>query len=680
MTNWLNFWGLPDSLLSNVSTLAILGGATASGCLPTDGGCGATESLLDIAAVMSIAQDAKIRIYATQTSTDYTSALTTAINDLAYSRSTPGAVFAVTSVECEGDLSPSDTKSIDTLAANTMLSGLSVFAGSGDQGANCDGSGSYNGKILGPADSPHVVAVGGTILAVNNYTDTYNSETWWCCIGNTGGAGGYGVSQFFPEPTYQAKLYPGAGGRSIPDVAMSVGPFIICQAIPTDPMNCASQPGGTIVAGTSLSTPLFAAAWALANQATLDAGNTPWSPANGYFYSHTGGLHSPSTFAGGVAAGNIFQHVGLGSPDIARMISIAVPPRMDSFSPKHGWNTGGTLVTVTGAGFIDISEVTVGGYAVSNLSIESDTKISFYTPPAHSATAAIEIVTPGGTATFSTPFWYAPSVFNVTPTSGPFEGGTTITVTGAALSAELTFQFGSSLYTATDVTCSTSQTCTMTTPAHAIGTVDVVAVSPWASSTLVAADKFKYLGPWVSSISPLVGPTVLPGVQVTIQGISLAAGLTTVNFGSLPVPVSSCSSDHTYCFLTSPKHGTGSVPLSVTVHGTTLTYPQPFTFEVFPTITGISPSRANAGALVTLTGTGFSTVAGQTTFSFFAISVPGACSSTTQCTAVVPTETLGTAQTTAVMATVNGNTSLDSVTFSYATLVKPPPCKGTTCD
>lgn len=127
-------------------------------------------------------------------------------------------------------------------------------------------------------------------------------------------------------------------------------------------------------------------------------------------------------------------------------------------------------------------------------------------------------------------------------------------------------------------------------------------------------------------------------------------------------------------------HAAGTVHLTVTVNGITSSPSKnEFTFVVFPTVTGISPSSANPGAVVTLTGTGFSTTAGQTAFTFFGIPVAGKCSSTTQCTAVVPFEENGTAQTTAVTVTVNGITSLDWVVFAYKERIKPPPCKGITC-
>lgn len=675
--NWLNLVaGLPASTINNLSVLAFNGGAEGSGCTATDAVCGASEELLDIAAIWSVAPGAKILVFSSRIQyTDYTTLISYPINYLASHYSTAGATLAITDIACEDDLGSADAATIDALAADARLNGISVFAGSGDNGASCvDSNGTYGNSAAVPADSPNVIAVGGTTLQVISTSDfTYDSESWWS---STKGSGGYGISQFFPEPSYQAKLLPGQTGRSIPDLSMTVGPIAICQATPTVTPNCGdNNHPDTVVGGTSLSTPLVAGVWALAEQARADAGLSALSPAGDYFYSHRGGLHDFSTFA---APGNDFQHVGLGSPNVADMVAIAVPPRIDSFFPTTGPASGGTTVTLVGAGFIGVKEITVGGSPVNALNTYplSDTELTFVTPVAPSSTAAIKVITAGGTATSPGLFGYVPSISSITPGAGPFEGGITVTVSGKGLSAALTFEFPSALYQASNVVCSSPESCTMTIPAHVSGKVNVVAVASFAVSNAVA---FEYQPASITFVSPLIGPTS-GGLQITITGTSLAAGLTTVNFGSLPpVAVSSCSADRTFCFLTSPAHAAGSVPLSVTVHGTTLKYAQPFTFEAFPTITGISPASANPGAVVTLTGTGFSTTPGQTIFSFFAISVSGTCSSPTQCTAVVPSETLGTAQSTAVTVTVNGNTSLDSVNFYYATLIKPPPCKGTTC-
>jgi hypothetical protein len=171
--------------------------------------------------------------------------------------------------------------------------------------------------------------------------------------------------------------------------------------------------------------------------------------------------------------------VGLGSPNITKLISLFVPPGITSFSPTNGSFAGGTKVTLHGTGFIGVKNVTFGGNAGTSLTIDSDSKLTVVTPFAnHNANAEVKLTTPSGTATASTRFDYDPEIDFVSPTTGPAAGGTTITVSGVSLANDLTFEFGTG-NAASKVACNSTHTsCTMVTPPHATGTVNVRAVAP----------------------------------------------------------------------------------------------------------------------------------------------------------------------------------------------------------
>jgi hypothetical protein len=392
---------------------------------------------------------------------------------------------------CEDSMSKADAVYLDQFAAVSLLYGISLFASTGDTGSTC--AGTEPNMITVPADSPHVVAVGGTNVNVDS-NNSYDSEGWWahCC----GGSGGFGTSRYFSEPGYQSKLYPGAAGRSVPDVSMEAAPGVtICQP------NCTYVSGGTTYAnlagGTSLSAPLWAGTWALLQQARSDAGMFTPSAAQGYIYTLADGLHAASTMTGPT---NDFQHVGLGSPNITKLIAIAVPPAIGSFNPTNGFFGGGTKVTIYGRGFIGVKDVTFGGNAGTNLRIESDDKLTVDTPFAnHNAAAEVQVVTPGGTANANAfgRFDYDPIIEFVSPNFGSAPGGDTVTVTGVALSDNLTFEFiapGQSDHKATQVSCTNHTSCKMLSPAHAVGTVNVVAKAPWGYTSPVqpTGDQFTY--------------------------------------------------------------------------------------------------------------------------------------------------------------------------------------------
>ena len=74
-------------------------------------------------------------------------------------------------------------------------------------------------------------------------------------------------------------------------------------------------------------------------------------------------------------------------------------------------------------------------------------------------------------------FSYIPSLASISPTSGPTAGGTVVTITGAGfdiVAGHTKFKFGGVL--ASNVTCSTSTSCTAVTPAHTAGFVRVVTI------------------------------------------------------------------------------------------------------------------------------------------------------------------------------------------------------------
>ena len=66
--------------------------------------------------------------------------------------------------------------------------------------------------------------------------------------------------------------------------------------------------------------------------------------------------------------------------------------------------------------------------------------------------------------------------------------------------------------------CSSTTSCTATSPGESAGTVDVTISSPGGTSTTSLADQFTYVPvPAITKIAPGSGPT-RGGTKVTIQG------------------------------------------------------------------------------------------------------------------------------------------------------------------
>ena len=294
VADFIALTGLPANLINNVSQVHVNGGATP--------GANQDEVLLDIDTILATARGAKVVVYDgpfSGPSTSFQAIFNAMIN---------GGVDIISNswAYCEDQTTLADVHSIDTILQTAAASGISAFTGTGDHGSACL-DGSVN-TIHVPADSPHITAVGGTSLTMGP-GHTYESETWWDGSGGSPptGQGGFGVSVFFAQPSYQTGL-SGSGMRSVPDVASNADPakgVQICQA------SAGGCPSGLYYGGTSKSAPSWAAFAAMLNQA--QGSNLGF--LNPLIYP----LASTDAFHSGASMGSDFAHVGLGSPNLARL-------------------------------------------------------------------------------------------------------------------------------------------------------------------------------------------------------------------------------------------------------------------------------------------------------------------------------------------------------------------------
>jgi len=88
--------------------------------------------------------------------------------------------------------------------------------------------------------------------------------------------------------------------------------------------------------------------------------------------------------------------------------SAAVPPAVSTIAPTAGFQTGGTLVTITGSGFAaGVDSVVIGGAPTTNLVIVNDTTLTCTTGANGSSGASDVVVTgPGGAGSLAGAFRY----------------------------------------------------------------------------------------------------------------------------------------------------------------------------------------------------------------------------------------------------------------------------------
>jgi kumamolisin len=216
------------------------------------------EVLLDIEVVGAIAPKAKIAVYfAPNTDQGFLDAITTAVHDQVRKPS----VVSISWGGPESSWTDQSLNAFDQAFQDAGLLGVTVCCASGDDGS-ADGVTDGTAHVDFPASSPNVLACGGTRL--ESSAEKITNETVWN-HGAGNGAGGGGVSEKFPLPSYQAKAgIPTSAnsshfkGRGVPDVAGDADPATGYQ------IHVDGRDG--VFGGTSAVAPLWAALTALINE------------------------------------------------------------------------------------------------------------------------------------------------------------------------------------------------------------------------------------------------------------------------------------------------------------------------------------------------------------------------------------------------------------------------------
>jgi hypothetical protein len=151
--------------------------------------------------------------------------------------------------------------------------GVVITASAGDEGYLDWLTGELAEAADYPASSPHVVAVGGTRLKLNAKSGAREAETVWNDGGkNSGffeghGAGGGGCSARFPALTWQQRVVGWStlgceNRRAVADVSADADPYTGVAVY--DSTEYKHSKGWAMIGGTSVASPIVAAAFALA--------------------------------------------------------------------------------------------------------------------------------------------------------------------------------------------------------------------------------------------------------------------------------------------------------------------------------------------------------------------------------------------------------------------------------
>jgi subtilase family serine protease len=282
-------------------------------------GAGSGEAALDIDQVIGLAPKVKLLVYQGPNSNNgagpYNTYAAIADQDKA-------SVVSTSWGNCEREETLAQAQSEATVFEQMAVQGQTLVAASGDSGSeDCwiggDGGDSNNSEqVDDPASQPFVTGVGGTSLELGvfniggngnqTYTTANPDETVWnnsypglqytATWGISPGAGGGGISSFWKMPTYQSDTFATAPWLDVKNAESSgancgaaAGSY--CREVPdvsadADPMDGYmtywngsgtagddALSGWQSIGGTSASTPVWAALFALAEASRACSGN-----------------------------------------------------------------------------------------------------------------------------------------------------------------------------------------------------------------------------------------------------------------------------------------------------------------------------------------------------------------------------------------------------------------------
>ena len=277
------------------------------------------EVMLDIEVAAAIAPRANIAVYfAPNTDRGFLDAITTAIHD----KIRKPSVISISWGGPEASWTPQAMQAFDQAFQDAATLGVTVCCASGDDGS-ADMKQSWDGRahVDFPASSPHVLGCGGTHLDAS--ATSIVGEVVWNDLPN-GGAGGGGVSDMFPLPTWQAhaNVPPSANsgahvGRGVPDVCG--------DASPNSGYMVRVDGQSAVIGGTSAVAPLWAGLIALLNQHF----GHPVGYLNPLIYSLPSAAHAfHDIIAGGNGAYQASSGwdacTGVGRPDGAKLMAALV--------------------------------------------------------------------------------------------------------------------------------------------------------------------------------------------------------------------------------------------------------------------------------------------------------------------------------------------------------------------
>jgi surface protein len=237
-------------------------------------------------------------------------------------------------------------------------------------------------------------------------------------------------------------------------------------------------------------------------------------------------------------------------------------PFLDYISPPGGPTTGGTVIYVTGTGFVTGATISLSGVPCLNPSVSSSVLMTCVSPANIPGTYSLSVSNPDNQTSSVAQYIYsvAPTITNVSPSGGSVAGGTTLTITGTNLLNTLSVTLGASLNCGTVVVVSPT-TLTCITPTGSAGTYSVKVIKN-DNQEVIMASAFTYSNaPVVSGVEFSYG-SINGGDSLTINGSGFVNG-STAKVGGIPCTATTFLSTTSLTCIT-PAHANGLAEVKVT--------------------------------------------------------------------------------------------------------------------
>ncbi|MFN3202148.1 MAG: IPT/TIG domain-containing protein [Bradymonadia bacterium] len=280
-----------------------------------------------------------------------------------------------------------------------------------------------------------------------------------------------------------------------------------------------------------------------------------------------------------------------------------------SVEPNRSPLRGGVPLTISGAGLVEGSRVTIGDLPVPMINLEEDGDITLLAPPAMDpGPVDVTVTNPNGQATLQGALFYYEGLQldALEPPLGPVSGGTPVQLLGNGLRDDSRITFGDRPAEALSAEDGRTRLLTNAPPAAEAGPVDVTVENE--NGTVVLSRGFVYFddnapGFSVSGVVPEAGP-VEGGNDIFVGGTGFTAE-TEVAFDGATLNCETLDANRIRC--TAPPRGVGPVDVQVADPAGNAILADGYTYFETLNLFAVSPERGSVagGTVVTLVGTGF---------------------------------------------------------------------------